>query len=222
MGPNSESMGKEVQDGAVDPQAYESARPRIVHLLKQPTEYNPSLPQLIVRDIRGKSLGRLFRRMGERSYCLQSGGRPWAELTHEKEAPHELLSEALKRSAVVNVENRSCSKRTSGADLIRWALDNMRRWHTKIQELKPDIVVCGGTASAVWKAFGKRAEGKEHPWCRVSTGMWYFRDPEIAGCLYIAMPHPSARCPGNVVYTYLAASAREIPELATQATNRKD
>ncbi len=196
-----ETLASTVIDGPIDPETYKRASIRVLHLLKQPTQFNESLPRLFLDLITEKNWSMLMERVAQRTHCLQQNGVPWHDTPVKGDVA---LVEALKASAVVNLENAIFKKNTPLDELDKMALDNLPRWHNVILESKPDVVICGGTFDAVWKALG----GPD--WKKFSTGMQYFTNPDCPTVLYVEMPHPSARYPAAMTHTFLAASTREI------------
>lgn len=116
------------------------------------------------------------------------------------------LGQALLTSAIVNLADNEFEKSTPVTKVYEWAGGNLDRWHGQIERWKPRAIVCGGTFDAVWGALGEPA------WSTASTGMEYFEDPDVPGCVYLEMSHPTARYPVTIAHTYLMTSAREILE----------
>ena len=191
-----------VKDGPIDPALYAQISPKILHLLKQPTTYNPSLPALFRELVEDSRWSMLMRRTAERSYCILNHFASWEEVSA---AGDIALGNALRCSAVVNLANDDFKAGTSPEKVYEWARTRKARWHGQIKAYSPDIIICGGTFSAVWQALGRPDD-----WAETTTGMQYFQDPEVKGCTYIEMPHPSVRWPKAMVYTFLAASVPEI------------
>lgn len=184
---------------------YYEASLRVIHLLKQPTKEKPSLPELIREIVKDNKLGRKFMyRVAQRSYGLLHNFAPWEEVANQN---NQILGEALLQSGIVNVVNDQCAKVTPQANLGGWAKQYINRWHGQIRECKPRLVVCGGTFSAIQGAFLQQERPKI-----ASTGMKWFNDPELNKCTYLDAPHPTARYPLAMVYTYLMVSASEILE----------
>ena len=191
-----------VIDGPNDEKMYEKARPKVMHLLKQPTMYNPSLPELVQRIVRENKLGKKFMyRLALRSYGLLNSFAPWNQVSEQEE---KILGEALLASAIVNLADDEFAPNTPSEKVYEWATRNLNHWHGQITKWRPRFIICGGTFDAVWKALDKPE------WFTASTGMEYFNDREVEGCTYLDAPHPTARYPVAMVHTYLMASAKEI------------
>ncbi|MCK4276923.1 MAG: hypothetical protein KAX78_10445 [Phycisphaerae bacterium] len=194
-------MQAEVKDGPVDQDRFSKAPLRIVHLLKQATEFNASFTELIERIVRENRLGKKFMyRLALRSYGLLHGFMSFRET--EKVSDKE-LGESLLQVAIVNLEKIALSRSTSQEDTEKFARDNRERWHGQIQKCRPHLIVCGGTFTAVWRALDKPE------WHTASTGMDWFCDREVPSCVYLDMCHPTARYPLGMVHTYLMMSAKE-------------
>jgi hypothetical protein len=189
-----------VKDGPND--RYREAHLKIIHLLKQPTKCEKSLPELIKRLVEGNKLGRkLMFRLAQRTYGLLHEFTSWEEVQRQDT---KSLGDALLRSGIVNIIDNEYSTKTPNDKLYQGVKDYKERWHGKLQECIPDLVICGGTFYAILKAWtGLKTETS-------STGMEWFRDPDIKNCVYLNTPHPMARYPVAIVYTYLMVSAEEI------------
>lgn len=210
-----------VADGPNDQTLWGQACPKVMHLLKQPTKNNlptkenPSLPALIQQLVQQKGIGKKFMyRVALRSYGLLNGFVPWEQA---EKATDEALGKALLASAIVNLENMKLASDTPKGKVLEFAMDNRERWHGQIRTWKPQVIVCGGTFKPVWQAMQKIQKA---PSSRSSTGMRYFSDPSVSGCVYLDAPHPTARYPLAMVYTYLMVSAKEILELNRPSANR--
>ncbi len=189
-----------VEDGANS--RYAESTVKVLHLLKQPTEDNPSMSGLVDNLVETDKLGREFMyRLALRSYALQNGLLPYGEAVG---ASQQVLGEALQRSAIVNLENGALARSTEKEAVKEFATQNRERWHAKVLELRPNFVVCGGTFNPVWQALCK-----PH-YSTVRTGMEYFRDPDCPEGVYLDMCHPTARYPLAMVHTYLVESVKEL------------
>lgn len=207
-----------VEDGPNDQTLWGQASPKVMHLLKQPTrndlptKENPSLPALIRQLVQQKGIGKTFmHRLALRSYGLLNGFVPWEQA---EKATDDALGKALLASAIVNLENIKVASGTPKDSVSEFARQNHKRWHGQIERWKPHVIVCGGTFEPVSRAMDKP------PYRYASTGMRYFCDPTVSGCVYLDAPHPTARYPLSMVYTYLMVSAKEILELNPPSANR--
>ena len=193
-----------LEDGPNDVKKYLCAHLKVMHLLKQPTKRNPSLPRLVQEIVKAGKLGSMFMvRVARRSYGLLNDFAPSKEV---EEKDHAALGQALLATAIVNLADNEFAKSTPPEKVHEWARENRDRWHGQIERWKPKAIVCGGTFDAVWRALGTPA------WSTASTGMEYFEDPDVPGCVYLKMSHPTARYPVAMTHTYLMTSAREILE----------
>jgi len=184
---------------------YYEASLRVIHLLKQPTKENPSLPDLIKEIVRENKLGRKFMyRVAQRSYGLLNDFESWKQVCKFES---KALGEALLQSGIVNIRHDLCDNTTPQDNLVKWAKEYIERWHGQIKNCKPRLVVCGGTFRTVKQALQQQEQLQV-----ASTGMKWFIDPVVEGCIYIDAPHPTARYPVAMVYTYIMTSAREILE----------
>ncbi len=216
---NKENVIPVVEDGPNCPEKYKNATPRILHLLKQPTMGPPdqplSLPELVQKIVKvnegseRSDIGRkMMYRLAQRSYGIQNGFSSWEKVADRDDAT---IGDALLSSAIVNIKNDKYSGTTKPNDLYEWAKTEFTKWHGRVEEFNPQIVLCGGTFKAVCWAFDE-VSGNEIYITHASTGMKYFCDhgPKIPSCVYLDAPHPSARYPVSMVYTYLMSSAKDI------------
>ena len=192
-----------VEDGANS--RYDESKVKVLHLLKQPTEDNALMSELVDDIVRaGKLGGKFMYRLALRSYALQNGC-----LAHQetRKISKQDLGNALQQSAIVNLENEKLARSTDKKKVFEFAErnENKERWHGKILKLQPHFVVCGGTFGAVRKALGSpKNQGT------TETGMDYFREPGHHDIVYLDMCHPSARYPLAMQHTYLVESAKEL------------
>lgn len=107
-----------VDDGPIDANAYRKASIRVLHLLKQPTEYTPSLPALFREKMEEDDASTLIKRVAERSYCIQNNGVDWQALDSLSKTE---LGNALFQSAVVNLQNAAFASSTAPGSLDEMA-----------------------------------------------------------------------------------------------------
>jgi len=134
-----------VPDGAVNPSLYSSARVRVVHVLKEATT-SAGLGEALAGCVRedGTVKWRLWKVTATRSYALQHGLPPWEDISAR------MLGGSLLASGVVNLndtipvgeEGRFTTEweRFSRLAKVRWA-----KRREKFLDLKPTVIVCGGT-----------------------------------------------------------------------------
>jgi len=201
-----------VIDGPNNIEMYNAASLKIFHLLKQPTKYmplpehKPSLPELvqdIVKKVKEKKqkLGKFMLRLAQRSYGLLNGFVLWEIVTMQG---YENLGDALLKTGIVNIVDDKIAKETTKKFLQENTPKYKEHWHGQILKYKPDVVVCGGTFGAVCDTLG--AEYYE-----TSTGMKWFKDPELENCVYLRVWHPSAwRKPVCRIHDLLMIGAKEI------------
>lgn len=134
-----------VPDGVVSRDAYEQADIRVLHLLKEATR-GGRLGESLMGTVRsdGTVKWRLWKVTARRSCALQKHLPLWSELLARE------YGAALKASAVVNLNDtipfdEECRFTTNADDLMRIA---GKRWpdrRAKIEQLRPSVIVCGGT-----------------------------------------------------------------------------
>jgi len=202
-----DSDKKLVDDGAICPELYEKEKYKIVHLLKEPTKTNRgSLAEAILANgIRknGTVKGQLCKVTARRSYCILNGFPSWVEICKNENR----FAGALKKSAIVNLSPECGEKSTPRGRLEQLAPKWKSRWYDQKlkEELKPTIVICGGTFRFAIEQINKNSS--KFP--KVSTGMRYFKDEEL-GTTFIDCWHPSFRGNHGVEYCYFCESCKEI------------
>jgi hypothetical protein len=198
-----EPCQKLVEDGYICKKLYEKEICKIVHLLKEPTEPNENLSQVIedkvIKD--GKIGGRIFKVVARRSYCIQNGFPTWCEL----EGKEGEFVDALRKSAVVNIIPIPGGTNTPNKKLKQLATEWKHRWYDeKLKQLKPRVVICGGTFWVVVKTLDRASLVKT-----IQTGMQYLVDPEL-GTVFLDCWHPSFRRKHAVEYCYFCASCEYL------------
>lgn len=190
-----------VKDGPNNEERYREASLKIIHLLKQPTRDSGSLPELVRGIVRDNKLGRKFMyRVAQRSFGLLNNFAPWKKACDQSD---EALGKALLQSGIVNIVNDQCASSTPKSSLFELAEKYKERWYRQIRNWQPELVVCGGTFDAIIQVLKRKP-------IKASTGMRWFKNSEVEQCIYLDAPHPTARYPVAMVYTYLMVSAREI------------
>ena len=152
------------EDGAIDLKLYNNkeTKYKIVHLLKEPNRKtkNGSIVEAIWRNNinrNGTVSGQQHKVTARRSYCILNEFPLWDEIRENG------FADALKKSAIVNLSPEPGDNSTSYKRLERLAEKWYKRWYEqKLKELKPDIVICGGTFRVAIKAIKQRAGGALH------------------------------------------------------------
>ena len=141
-----------VPDGPIDPEAFDRAEIRVLHVLKEPT-----MDDSVIRCVRTSILANgtimakpcLWKVTARRSYALQQGLPGWTEVKERE----NLYGPALASSAVVNLNDSippgtglGTRKRTRTAlrtlaDVARWRWPNRK---AMIESLSPTVGICGG------------------------------------------------------------------------------
>ncbi len=199
------------EDGAIDLELYNNkeTKYKIVHLLKEPngeTE-NHSIVEAIQRnDINpddGTVKGQQNKVTARRSYCILNAFPLWDKICRNEKG----FADALKRSAIVNLSPEPAGRSTSYESLKQLAEKWKLRWYDKKlkEELKPNIVICGGT---FWVAI-KQIAGASYEPPRASTGMAYFWDKDLEA-VFLDCWHPAFRSKHTVEYCYFRESSKDI------------
>jgi|GEM_PF-2861465 len=197
-----------LEDGAMYPELYKRAKPRIVHLLKQGVaEQNPkgytSLVQMM-RDGREEnpdSLERMWKVCARRAYCILHGYPPWA---HIKDLPvRPKLWPAFASGAVVNLIKETGAVRTGDEALYEGAAKYSEVVRGQLRALAPKVVVCGGTFGAWLKT--QSISSDQVQIC--PSGMRYVH---IDDTFYLDAYHPSHQANHAMEYTWFRICAEEI------------
>jgi len=200
---------KLVEGGAICHEMYENEKYKIVHLLKEPTNSDKdSLAETIlagaIRDD-GTVKWQLCKVSARRSYCILNGFPLWNEV-YEKE---NRFADALKRSAIVNLSPKPRGNSTSIGELEQLAKNGYERWYEqKLKELKPNIVICGGTFGVAIKQIAGASDNLQQA-STASTGMDYFWDKDLEA-VFLDCWHPAFRSKHTVEYCYFRESCKEI------------
>lgn len=204
------NSGKKLQeDGAIEPELYkdEKTKYKIVHLLKEPngkTEHSSIVEAIRRNDINpdGTVKGKQHKVTARRSYCILNKFPSWLDICKKE----NMFADALKRSAIVNLSPEPGSESTSGKRIKRLAKEWKHWWYEqKLKELKPNIVICGGT---FWVAIRQIAGASYEP-PRASTGMAYFWDEELRA-VFLDCWHPAFMSKHTIEYCYFRESSKDI------------
>ena len=197
-----------LKDGVIDRQSYEHAKVKIVHLLKQgvagqnPEGYTSLIK--MIKDGHEKNPHRLERMWivcARRSYCILHGFPPWKAF--QDLSVSDNLWPAFASGAIVNVIKKTGPVTTSPEQLEEESRGYADEVRNQLWDLKPHVVVCGGTFD-VWL---KRLQvGTEQvPVC--PSGMRYMC---LDGTFYLDAYHPSHQAKQAMEYSWFRACAGEI------------
>lgn len=194
-------------DGCINPDAYEEAPTKIIHLLKHGvTHQNPdgytSLVKMINDGHQRKpySLAPIWMGCARRAYCIFNGFPPWTQIA-ELDVKTELWPEFAK-TAILNVIKETGAASTDPDKLISALAQYAPEVSQQVNTLRPDIVICGGTFAA-WMAALSVPAGQFH---MSQSGMQY---AEVEGILYLDAYHPSHRLKHQIEYAFFRAGASE-------------
>jgi len=197
------------EDGAIDLELYNNkeTKYKIVHLLKEPNgeTKNGSIVEAIWRNninCNGTVNGQQHEVTARRSYCILNEFPLWDEICKNENG----FADALKKSAIVNLSPEPGDSSTSYKRLEQLAEKWYKRWYEqKLKELKPNIVICGGT---FWVAI-KQIAGASDNSQQASTGMDYFWDKDLEA-MFLNCWHPAFRSKHTVEYCYFRKSSKDI------------
>lgn len=131
-------MQKIVENGTIS-HKYLNEKIKVLHLLKEPTEYNPSIRELINEKKLEILKTPLFKVSAIRSYCIQKNCLDWSN--------GEDLVDALMKSAVMNI-SKICrySNKTTDKELSVFIEENFdnRIDELRKEDYRPDVIICGG------------------------------------------------------------------------------
>lgn len=200
------------EDGAIDLELYNNkeTKYKIVHLLKEPNgeTKNGSIVEAILAKLKrddGTVKGQLLKVTARRSYCILNEFPLWNKIPENENG----FADALKKSAIVNLGPEPGDNSTSYKRLEQLAKKWYGRWYEqKLKELKPNIVICGGTFWVAINAIKQRA-GTSDNLPQASTGMEYFWDKDLE-VVFLNCWHPAFRSKHTVEYCYFRKSSKDI------------
>lgn len=210
-----DSAKKLEEDGAICSKLYKKeTKYKIVHLLKEPNgkTKNGSIVEAIQRNNinpDGTVKGQQHKVTARRTYCILNEFPLWNKIC-EKETESK-FADALKRSAIVNLSPEPRGNNTPNARLEQLAETWKWRWYDKKlkEELRPKIVICGGTFWVAINAIKQIADASDKP-PQVSTGMYYFVDENL-GAVFLDCLHPTLfKLKHKIEYCYFRESCKEI------------
>ena len=179
-----------VSDGIIDESRWRSAPRRVLFLLKEAYDSRPQpigfdLRQFI-RDRRNQG-GMTWARVGQWSSLLHR-----AEPGFTPEFPNAEDSRTAPLSvAVVNIKKSGGSTRSTRDDIFRYAATDAELLRRQIAQIKPDVIIAGGTWEAASVLFPERE--------KISSR---FHRMDIAPC--VNFWHPAAQAHNKLLYFALA------------------
>lgn len=192
-----------VRDGANSLYPSPDTRYRVCHLLKNPTELRGSISSLVDCLVREHNLGRTFLfRVALRSYAVLNKLPTFSDLPLYATSQVE---EALLRSSIVNLSKCDIVPNASPEQVRNWARNNRDEWLGQLQDLRPHVILCGGTFRAACEALEATSQVKTS-----RSGMKYIRLDGVPDATILDVCHPSARYPLAMVHTHLMETCREL------------
>jgi len=181
-----------ITDGVIDKGLWESSNHKVMFLLKEAydskrVEGSWDLPSLIKR--RGVS-GRTFKPMAQWAYGIHQvlkDGEIAPYIQSNSEVRNSLFS-----SAIVNLKKSSGKKRSGAKDLVKYVDEDWNLLVSQIQEIAPEIIVCGNT----WSLIKEKMPHKE----KISDRVY-----KSGGIIYIDFWHPSNRASNLMNYYAICA-----------------
>lgn len=174
-----------VPDGTILERAYLSAGLRILHWMKEPTKSLGIGPNTLDdADLNtGYVKWRIWRVVARRTQALLLGLPAWENLVPRQFAQHLAAAAVLNMNDTIpsGVENRFTTNNRACLEMAR------SRWHVrrqKLLDLKPNIVICGGTFDMTKRLLHQTDEAYED---RGDSLVWQ-------GIPFVRAYHPSFRC----------------------------
>ncbi len=170
-------------DGPVERGLFERAGIRVVHLLKQGVtaqlQRGLSLPEQIRNDY--PYLQRKWKVSALRTLGIMAGLPPFGFV--RRASPEKVLWPAFRRSAVVNLVKVTGRTRIGRAELRTLAARASEVTERQVRELRPDIILCGGTYDVVAEFWFPNSD----MWERDYYMSW-------GTTLFVRARHPASMC----------------------------
>ncbi|HHH76602.1 MAG TPA: hypothetical protein ENL03_06225 [Phycisphaerae bacterium] len=201
------------EDGVVCEAAWEKAKVKVFHLMKektQPLKCGVKLGQLFLDGIRNNGdRGGIAYKLAARTIAIMDGWegkniRSFDDIDQMIKDGSDEIADALKATAIANIIKSTTKERTSDKRL-KEAMACDSSWHEQIKKAKPNIVLCAGPGlfNEVWNYLSEQEEENKRPrphhgadgkawgvlWEKTSKdGLEYFLHDN---CVYLQFYHPS-------------------------------
>ena len=165
-----------IQDGIVDKDKWEKAPRKVLILLKDPHEEDPSKEWNLADTIRvgdwaKNASTKIWNTAGQMAFAIQNWGRDSfpqlkIETSEDRTKSKDLAHEALLATAVVNIKKTGGSSAAKDEEISSWAEKTKDLLLEQIRDIGPDIVLCGGTWQYIkdyWDDNKKVARPVYHP-----------------------------------------------------------
>ncbi len=190
-----------IKDGLVQEEAYETAKYRIVYVLKEVNGGESWDLRDFVRDDGGRpQTWDNIARWTQGIMNLEED-IPWSVLGSNNE---ERRKTVLKQIAAVNLKKTSGGHTADNKLIYETALENDALLREQMSLYEPDIIICCGTSDAFVDSCYKDVE---ITWEMTSRGIWYFRDGKTVVISYV---HPEARGTDSLIVYGLIDAIKEI------------
>ncbi len=190
-----------IKDGLVQEEAYETAKYRIVYVLKEVNGGESWDLRDFVRDDGGRpQTWDNIARWTQGIMNLEED-IPWSVLGSNNE---ERRKTVLKQIAAVNLKKTSGGHTADNKLIYETALENDALLREQMSLYEPDIIICCGTSDAFVDSCYKDVE---ITWEMTSRGIWYFRDGKTVVISYV---HPEARVTDSLIVYGLIDAIKDI------------
>ena len=194
-----------VSDGMLDESRYANTEPRILFILKEANDPEPTQSWDLRWHLQNRQITGTYVGIARWIYGMNNLDRdvPWEEVHG---LGNEQMKQQLVTAAVMNVKKTPGKATSKEAELKAWAVDNADTLRAQFNLYEPDIVICCGYSTSRVAQAAKIIEPAEKK--RTSRGVWTMKT--TAGTQWITFHHPEAHVPDHLLYYGLIDAVKEI------------
>ena len=202
-----------VKDGAVDPDAHESCRVKLLFVLKEvndPEGGGWDLRKFLKGGGRASTWNNVARWVEGIEAVVEGGVNRW----NDQKITEEQRKKWLWRIVVVNLKKTPGGGSTDLDELRKAACRDRDRLEQQLSLYSPDyVIMCGSRVADLLVGAESKSKGiyahDEEAWLCTARGIWY---REIDATPFIWYWHPQAHVPAKLLHYGLIDAVRELAD----------
>lgn len=141
-----------ISDGAVNPDVYETSKPKIAFFLKEAYSKSDDGGWSLTNWLNNGAMTRMWGAVAEWTYGIKNTTA--TSILPKPSLSNEEKTELLKSVAIVNVKKSNGNVSSDYTDLLRYAETDCTYLKQELDLLSPDIIVCGNNSSLLRLLYG--------------------------------------------------------------------
>lgn len=195
--------------GVVNEEVYETSRPKLVCVLREPNDPNQHpgwridtfLEKQVKKGSSGQSIYPMWKVVGIWSYAIHNGFPRYGDINTV-----QISAQGLKCIGMTNLK-KSGGGGTSNYRVIReYATKTIELWKSELEIMSPDIILCCGTFRIVTDLLGLERR-------KTTAGLSYSIWKRDSGdSMLLQIYHPASRFRKDMLYAFLKETLVELHE----------